>query len=162
LPAGVATVLLVPRASEAMAALLALAMKAGRVPATEATARAVALAEGWLQSMKLAKWKVGLTLLLMAAATAGARGLLYQPPPADNPAEKQSAEQGPAAAASEKAKLDRREQARTDAYGDPLPPGALARLGTVRLRHPGGALSVAFSPDGKILASGGSDCTVRP
>lgn len=44
----------------------------------------------------------------------------------------------------------------TDRHGDPLPPAAVARMGTVRYRQ-AGLLAVASAPDGKTLAVGGSD-----
>jgi WD40 repeat protein len=49
------------------------------------------------------------------------------------------------------------EPARVDSHGDPLPPGAVLRLGTVRLRHALGVRCVTYSPDGRLLASAGGD-----
>jgi WD40 repeat protein len=42
---------------------------------------------------------------------------------------------------------------RTDADGDALPPGAVARLGSVRFRHEGVLGSFVISPDGQALAA---------
>src|SRR4051794_29958665 len=48
-------------------------------------------------------------------------------------------------------------QTRNDLYGDPLPDGALVRLGTVRFRDASDNRTLAFTPDGlRMAAAGGS------
>jgi WD40 repeat protein len=53
------------------------------------------------------------------------------------------------------------DKTKLDRYGDPLPPGAVARLGTLRLRHQAEIREVATSFDGQLVASVGLDGTVR-
>jgi WD40 repeat protein len=74
--------------------------------------------------------------------------------PDQKPESEPSAAEGPT--------QDRDKSARTDRYGDPLPPGALARLGTVRLRHAEGVHSLAFTRDGKgLITAGGKKEPIR-
>jgi hypothetical protein len=55
---------------------------------------------------------------------------------------------------SPSARLPGAEPPPTDQHGDPLPEGALARLGTLRLRPGQPRVAFAVSPDSRTLASG--------
>lgn len=63
--------------------------------------------------------------------------------------------------AEEKQATREASEVRKDALGDPLPPGALLRIGTTRLRHQDSVRGVAIAPDGKTVISGSGDRTLR-
>jgi RNA polymerase sigma factor (sigma-70 family) len=98
-----------------------------------APAAVSALAGG---TVATAAWRAGVALLgVCALVAAGLWEHSAEPPKAEG-----------------KAKA---EPPRQDRHGDPLPAGALARLGTVRFAHSGGIHALAYSPDGRLLASAG-------
>jgi RNA polymerase sigma factor (sigma-70 family) len=116
-------------------------------PARSAPPAALALAEAVLATTGLTGRQVGAVLLLglgLLAAAAGLCGRYLAAPPAEG----RPSDAPPAAAAPPR-----------DRYGDPLPPGALARLGTVRQRAPGA--HVVVTADGKEVVTVGPDLTVR-
>ncbi len=114
-----------------------------------------ALAGGMMSEVKL---KILAFFLILATAVGLGAGLSLQDasepqgPPARAPAAPPPAQAKPAQA---------NEKPQPDRFGDPLPAGAVARLGTTRLRHAGWVDGVAYSPDGMLLASGGRDDRVR-
>jgi RNA polymerase sigma factor (sigma-70 family) len=143
------------------AALLEAAARAARVAAGDGrftavvSGRAAGLAQEVLRTMFLSKVKfVAAGLLALAVLVGGAclaaHGPLaeQQPPPPREVA-------GPAV--QEAPPPEKPRPLRTDRLGDPLPPGALARLGTVRLRHGQQVFEMAFAPDGRTLASAAGD-----
>jgi WD40 repeat protein len=96
--------------------------------------------------MAASKLKVIVALLLGVGLTAGVAAALL--PPGDR------AEQGevpPEAKGSEV--LAEQKTPRWDRFGDPLPEGAVARLGTLRLFHGLNLRRIALSPDGKLVSA---------
>ncbi|HEY7154651.1 MAG TPA: sigma-70 family RNA polymerase sigma factor [Gemmataceae bacterium] len=114
-----------------------------------AVMRAAILAKGALQTMLTAKLKLGAIVIVMLGCFATAAGLATRGEPAAKPSENKA--EAPAQPRSAENK-----QVRKDRYGDPLPEGAIARLGTVRLRHDDMVYSVVFSGDGKTAIASDS------
>jgi RNA polymerase sigma factor (sigma-70 family) len=112
-------------------------LEAATIRATLASARAVLSAK--VKSVTAVS-------LFLAVIGFGAAVLTYQ-----------DADAGAGRKASAHEAKDRRVSA--DLLGDPLPAGALRRMGTVRLRHTHMSffLDTAFSPDGKVLATRGRE-----
>jgi RNA polymerase sigma factor (sigma-70 family) len=123
------------------AAVLRNALGAAAVPV-----RLAALADRAVRPPLVGMWKVAAAVVLVATSA----GFLARAQPTTPPAGK-----SPPAAAAKKADVE------TAPINEaPLPDGAVARLGSTRLRHAGGVYDVAFSPDGKWVATAGGDGAV--
>jgi RNA polymerase sigma factor (sigma-70 family) len=142
-------ILAVALAAPALAAVVPAAALAGACAGT-ATPRAAALAQTFLSA---AVRPVRAALVALVACTIAVGGALVAYAPPSEPA---ALRQGPPASEPPADK----DVKHVDALGDPLPPRALLRLGSTRLRGESAA-AVAFSPDGAWLASGGWDKRIR-
>ena len=103
---------------------------AGKGNATEVTARWAGRECAGAQRIRSVPGSVALLLLLPILA-------VPQDPP---PVEKQPPQ-------------DQDPKPRLDLYGDPLPEGAVARMGTLRFRESQGIHHIAFSPDLRLVAT---------
>jgi RNA polymerase sigma factor (sigma-70 family) len=132
----------------------ALAFTAGRASAGAVSVEAADLAEGMLHTMTLGKVKtaalVGVMVGLLSAASAALVHRAAEPPLAAPAPQATPADARPQAA-----------PARRDRHGDPLPAGAVARLGPARLRHGSSVFFVAFLAGGKQVLSAGEDGLAR-
>ncbi len=100
----------------------------------------------------MTKGKTWLALLLASVVVTGAALAVGQAPAERGTEEPSNFVQGKADGAPEQKKPAAPAQVHLDRYGDPLPPGAVARLGTVRFRAPDEADALAFAADGKTIA----------
>ncbi len=101
-----------------------------------------ALVKGVPGVMPVSK-KITTVVLLVLGLAAVAGGVAPQTVPPQAPPAERGGPPKPAA----------RDRGAADALGDPLPPGAVGRLGTVRFRHGAEVDAFALSRDGRILAT---------
>jgi WD40 repeat protein len=111
-----------------------------------------AIADGAVRAVGAGKLKLA-GLAALAACLLGVAGGLRPFPAADA-----AAGADPAAVTQAQ---DKAEPAGKDNFDDPLPPGATARLGTLRWRQATPVNFLAITPDGKTILSAGNDRQIR-
>jgi WD40 repeat protein len=127
---------------------LAEAARRAVFPLLEAATPAAALARGVAGPAAPSKFALAATLLCVTVALAG--GVALFPP---------GGAEGELAIPSRP--VGGPPKARIDLYGDPLPDGAVARLGSVQLRHAGLSTDLAILDGGKTVLTAGSDRKLR-
>jgi RNA polymerase sigma factor (sigma-70 family) len=123
-----------------------MALPAPLAALVDGTARAMGVA--WLKWVA-ATVAIGLLVIGAGVAAQWPRTADTAPPSEEEPAQK--VEQP----APDKESVADKPAPRVDQQGDPLPPGAIARLGTLRFRGAGSIDRLTFSPDGRLIASDG-------
>jgi RNA polymerase sigma factor (sigma-70 family) len=137
----------------------ALYLAAGKVlTAGVVSSQAISLMKGTVKALLLAKLKLTVTFVLglglfgIGAGMAAYEAFTHYPSQFSGESEASASDEIPAPQAK---------QSRVDLYGDSLPEGIIARLGTVRFRQDD-VEAMALSPDGRVLIthsrSGGSIC----
>jgi RNA polymerase sigma factor (sigma-70 family) len=124
--------------------LPAVALLAAGVPTVSAELHAATLAAVRAAPATTGKLLLGLAAVCVLAATTGLGMFPFGRSPADSPKAPNPPSRSSAAAAEPK---------NVDAFGDPLPPGAVRRFGTLRFRHDM-IENLAFTPDSKRMVVG--------
>jgi RNA polymerase sigma factor (sigma-70 family) len=136
----------VPLALQKMTIDAALACNAGKGAAGVSSAGMAALVRGVTGALPGTRLKLAMALLFLTGVLATGVGLVARPRGQEEQAKPESRATRPAVPGE-------RGEARSDSHGDPLPAGAILRIGTRRYRTGGGINQAVVSPDGKTLAA---------
>jgi RNA polymerase sigma factor (sigma-70 family) len=126
------------------------------LPSSLVSAQVAVLTKGALKTMTLTKVKIAAGFLVALSALGGGAGALTLGTLADEPGQAQKKE-SPAPPKTEKAEASRERQ-RPEKAANTKPASGFV---TATLNASAAVLTVTFSPDGKVLATGGSDGNVR-
>jgi RNA polymerase sigma factor (sigma-70 family) len=130
----------------------------------EISATAAALAEGASHGTVGVPTRIVALLAVLLGLAAGGLGVFLAEPSGTEPAQASRTEALAVREPTEPPQLDETLPPRQDRLGDPLPPGAVARMGSSRLRHTtadrwgwSGGFGTVVSPDGKTLLTTSAD-----
>jgi RNA polymerase sigma factor (sigma-70 family) len=111
------------------------------------------LVEAGLKATMVAKLKLGMFVLVGSILAAGAGLAAYQGLGGGPAPREQDSAPKVAAERETSGGTERQDQEHTDRYGDPLPAGSVARLGTLRFYHGQNVDRVLLSHDARLVVS---------